>query len=131
MLHLSTRSRDEPAASRQRFICSSTNSACRSKGARLSSPVSGSNGGRPATKTSSPATVTGKIGPLRRRSRYVENGSTRIGTRFISHFLSFRVGHGVPSLSAWSPPDVSREDEIWHPKGPATVPHRVDSPFHL
>src|SRR3954466_11271328 len=32
--------------------------------------------------------MTGKIGPFLRRSRYVENGSTRIGTRFISSILS-------------------------------------------
>ena len=32
----------------------------------------------------SPATTTGWIGPLRRRSRWVEIGSTRIGVRFMT-----------------------------------------------
>jgi hypothetical protein len=38
-------------------------------------------GGRPDTNTNPPATMTGLIGALRRRSRYVENGSTRMPTR--------------------------------------------------
>ena len=59
-IHLvTTRASDVPAASRQRFIWSSTSSACRAIGTRRTSPVSGSNGGSPETNTMSPATTTG------------------------------------------------------------------------
>src|SRR3954451_5403906 len=81
-----TLSRLAPAVSRHSFICSMTSSLCRSIGTSAISPVSGSNGGSPATKIMLPARVTGETGAFR-RSRNVEIGSTRSASRFIPGFM--------------------------------------------
>src|SRR5580704_11260053 len=87
-LHLSTFSSDEPAVSTHSFICSSTSSVCLSMGASTTSPVTGSNGGKPDTKIRPPCRVTADVGAFQ-RSRYVDKGSTRIISRFM--FLSVEV----------------------------------------
>src|ERR1700722_18045769 len=77
-VHLSTLLRDDPAACRQSFICSSTSSVCRSIEAPwTTSPVSGSKGGKPETYRVSPLRVTADVGAFH-RSRQVDKGSTRM-----------------------------------------------------
>src|ERR1700733_9620257 len=73
-VHLSTLLRDDPAACRQSFICSSTSSVCRSIEAPwTTSPVSGSKGGKPETYRVSPLRVTADVGAFH-RSRQVDKG---------------------------------------------------------
>src|SRR6187401_3578308 len=82
MLHFITLSSDAPAASRQRFICSSTSSVWRSIGTESISPVR-SNGGSPETKIMLPARVTGDAGAPHFSSQE-EIGSTRTTSRFMA-----------------------------------------------
>jgi hypothetical protein len=68
-LHFITFCSDVPAVSRHSFNCSRTSSVCRSIGPANSSPVLGSNGGRPETNTMPPPRVTGETGAFRLASQ--------------------------------------------------------------
>src|SRR3978361_2131046 len=85
-LHFKTFSNDDPAVSRQSFICSRASSVWRSIEAMTTSPVSGSNGGRPETYRVSPCRVMTEAGAFH-LSRYEERGSTRMICLFIGTLL--------------------------------------------
>src|SRR5579883_1027249 len=110
MLHFITLSSVAPAAARHSFMCSSTSSVWRATGSGLSSPVSGSNGGRPETNTMLPARVTGEAGTGFQRLRKVEIGSTRSASRFI---CSPSIWYRWRQTSGASRRHASETIEVW------------------